>query len=102
MMNTVFFIVGFQMVSTNFFQSLGMVGKSVLLSLSRQLLFLVPLVWLLPRQMGIEGVWYSFPVSDFLAASLTVALLVPLMRKFRSLKDGDNPTTIGSIIEETA
>ena len=101
MMNTVFFIVGFQMVSTNFFQSLGMVSKSILLSLSRQLLFLVPLVWFLPRQFGIDGVWYSFPVSDLMAASLTVVLLASLLRKFKSLKDGDNPT-IGSIIEETA
>ena len=99
-MNVVFFIVGFQMVSTNFFQSLGMVGRSILLSLSRQLLFLVPLVWILPRTFGIDGVWYSFPVSDLMAATLTTILLIPLLRKFRLLKDGDSPGTLEATTKE--
>ena len=64
MMNIVFPIVGFQMVTTNLFQCLGMVSKSIFLSLTRQLLFLVPCVYFLPAALGSEiGVWYSFPIS---------------------------------------
>lgn len=99
-MNVLFFIVGFQMVSTNFFQSLGMVGRSILLSLSRQLLFLVPLVWVLPRTFRIDGVWYSFPASDLLAATLTLILLIPLLRKFSALKDGEDTATTDNITED--
>ena len=98
MMNMLLPVVGFQMVSTNFFQSLGMVNKSILLSLSRQLLFLVPLVWFLPKVMDIKGIWYSYPVSDIMACTLTLCLLVPLLRKFKTMKDGDDPTILGSTI----
>ena len=98
MMNIIFPVVGFQMVSTNFFQSLGMVSKSILLSLSRQLLFLVPLVWFLPKMMGINGIWYSYPVSDLMAFTLTLILLVPLLRKLKTMNDGDDPRILGSTI----
>ena len=67
LMNMMVWCVGFGMVSGNFFQSLGMVKKSIFLSLTRQLLFLVPLVYLLPLWLGENGVWLAFPVSDFLS-----------------------------------
>ena len=92
-------IVGFQMVTTNLFQCLGMVSKSIFLSLTRQLLFLLPCLWLLPNLMGsVDGVWYSFPVSDILASVVTAILAVGLLRKLSSLKDGDDPSVIGSRI----
>lgn len=97
-MNLTFLLVGMQMVSTNFFQCLGMVRKSIFLSLTRQLLFLVPLVYLLPLKLGIEGVWYSFPISDALAFIITGILILNLMRKFRKLGDGDDPAILGSAI----
>ena len=62
----VFPIVGFQMIGTNFFQSLGRVKKSIFLSLTRQLIFLLPALYLLPLFIGTEGVWDSFTVSDIL------------------------------------
>ncbi len=96
--NIAFPIVGFQMVATNFFQSLGMVHKSVLLSLSRQLLFLVPLVYSLPLFFGHKGVWLSFPVSDVVAFLFSVILLAFMLAKFRRLKDGDDPSALGSKI----
>ena len=97
-MNVIFPIIGFQMVATNLFQCLGMVRKSILLSLSRQLLFLVPCVYLLPLRFGIKGVWYSFPISDVLASIMTFIFLVNLVRKLNRLKDGDDPSILGSQI----
>ncbi|MGN1212206.1 MAG: MATE family efflux transporter [Candidatus Cryptobacteroides sp.] len=96
MMNMVFPIVGFQMVSTNFFQCLGMVNKSIILSLSRQILFLIPLLYLLPLNFGADGVWISFPVSDFLACILTIVMLTGLFKKLSKLEDGDDPSILGS------
>ena len=89
-------IVGFQMIGTNFFQCLGMVKKSIILSLSRQLLFLLPLLYTLPMWMGANGVWMSFPISDLLSAALTAILLRRLFRKFNRLKDGDESVILGS------
>ena len=62
-------IVGFQMVASNFFQSIGMASKAIFLSLTRQMLFLVPCLLILPHYYGQMGVWASMPVAD-LAASL--------------------------------
>ena len=95
-MTLVFPIVGFQMIATNFFQSLGMVKKSVILSLSRQILFLLPLLYALPMWFESNGVWMSFPISDALATLLTIFMLGRLFKKFSQLKDGDDPTILGS------
>ncbi|MCR4844896.1 MAG: MATE family efflux transporter [Bacteroidales bacterium] len=98
-MNVVFPIVGFQMVTTNLFQCLGMVRKSILLSLSRQLLFLLPCIYLLPALLESEnGVWYSFPISDIVSALLTGIFAAGLLRKLGRLKDGDDPSILGSQI----
>ena len=98
-MNPVVLVVGWQMVATNFFQSLGMVSKSIFLSLSRQLLFLVPLIYILPLFRGVEGVFLAFPGADTLACIATAVLTINLFRKFRKLKDGDEPTILGSAVK---
>jgi Na+-driven multidrug efflux pump len=98
-MNPVVFLVGWQMVSTNFFQSLGMVRKSIFLSLSRQLLFLVPMVYILPLFLDIRGVFFAFPVSDLLACITTLFMIVGLFRKFSKLEDGDPPTILGRAVK---
>ncbi|MBO7192238.1 MAG: MATE family efflux transporter [Bacteroidales bacterium] len=92
----VFPIVGFQMIATNFFQSLGMVNKSIILSLSRQILFLLPLLYVLPLRYGSDGVWASFPISDTLSTLMTIYMLGRLFKKFSMLKDGDDPSILGS------
>ena len=91
-------VVGFQMIGTNFFQCLGMVKKSVILSLSRQILFLLPLLYALPLWHGAEGVWMSFPISDVLSATLTAILLRRLFKKFNKLQDGQESSMLGSQI----
>lgn len=77
-------IIGFQMVTSNFFQSIGMAGKAIFLSLSRQLLILLPCLLILPRFFGEWGVWYSMPVSDILASLIAAAMLVAQFRKFKA------------------
>lgn len=83
---TVFFfpIIGFQMVTSNFFQSIGMAGKAIFLSLSRQMLILLPCLLILPRFYGAAGVWYSMPVSDFLASLIAAAMLIIQFQKFKN------------------
>lgn len=95
-MNPLVLIVGWQMVSTNFFQSLGMVGKSIFLSLSRQLLFLVPAIYVLPLFWDVHGVFMAFPVADAVSCIVTAVLIISLFRKFGRLKDGDEPSLLGS------
>ncbi len=99
-MNIAFPVIGFQMVATNLFQCLGMVRKSIFLSLSRQLIFLLPALYLLPVWAGVRGVWFSFPLSDLLATVATLILMISLIRKLNRLKDGDAPSTLGSQIKE--
>ena len=89
-------VVGFQMIGTNFFQCLGMVKKSVILSLSRQILFLLPLLYALPLWYEASGVWMSFPISDALSALLTAILLRRLFKKFNRLQDGQDGAILGS------
>lgn len=76
-------IIGFQMATTNFFQSIGHAGKSIFLSLSRQLLILVPLLLTLPRIWGLDGVWYSMPASDLCASLIAGAMLYTQSKKFQ-------------------
>ena len=98
-MNVVFPIVGFQMVTTNLFQCLGMVRKSIFLSLSRQLLFLLPAIYLLPAMLESEnGVWISFPIADSISALITGLFAWGLLVKLGKLKDGDDPSILGSQI----
>lgn len=75
-------IVGYQMVVTNFFQCIGKVKVSIFLSLSRQLIFLLPMLWLLPHFFQLNGVWFSMPTSDLLASIVTAWVMVRYMRKF--------------------
>lgn len=79
----VFPIVGFQMVSTNFFLSVGLSRTAIFLSLTRQMLFLVPCLIVLPRIWGTFGVWVSIPIADLTATIVTAIVLIRQFRKFR-------------------
>ncbi len=73
-MMLMFPFVGFQMVVSQFFQSIGKAKQAVFLSLSRQMLFLLPFLFILPYFGGTKGVWFSMPASDFLATIVAVVL----------------------------
>jgi len=74
-------LAGFQMVASNFFQSIGMAPKAIYLSLTRQIIFLLPLLLILPSFFGINGVWYSLPAADLLSAANALILLTIHYRK---------------------
>ena len=76
-------VVGFQMVVTNFFQCIGKVKISIFLSLSRQLLFLIPLLVILPHFFNLNGVWASLPSSDFLASLVAAIIMMAYMRRLK-------------------
>lgn len=79
----VFPIVGFQIVTSNFFQYIGKPKKAIFMSLTRQMLFLVPLLILLPRHFGAMGVWLSMPIADSTASILAAVLLYYQVRDLR-------------------
>ena len=81
-------IIGFQMVTANFFQSIGMASKAIFLSLTRQMVVLLPCLLILPRFFGAAGVWYSMPISDLLASLIAGTMLVGQFRKFRVQAQG--------------
>ena len=68
-------VVGFQVVTTNFFQSIGKAGISIFLSITRQLLFLTPFLLFLPPLLGLDGVWLSTPAADLISAIVTAGVL---------------------------
>ena len=78
-----FWIVGFQVVSTNFFQALGMAGKAIFLSLTRQIIFMIPMLFILPPLFGLDGVWASFPICDFAATVVAAVMLAVQIRRIR-------------------
>jgi putative MATE family efflux protein len=81
----IFPIVGFQIVTTNFFQYIGKAQKAIWLSMTRQMLFLVPLLLTLPHALGVLGVWVSFPIADAVASALAGILLWRQLREFRKI-----------------
>lgn len=74
-------IIGFQIVTTNFFQSIGKASLAITLSLSRQFIFLIPCILIFPHFWGLNGVWIAIPFSDFMATVLTVILVMTKNKK---------------------
>ena len=87
----VFPFVGFQIISTSFFQSIGNATESIIVGLLRQVIFLIPLLIFLPREFGLNGVWMSFPMSDAVATIVTFFLI---LRQFRKLKARTLPVMV--------
>lgn len=76
-------IVGFQMVTSNFFRSIGYAGTAIFLSLTRQLIFLLPLMLILPKFIGLDGIWASMPLADLISCVVSASMMLYHMRKFR-------------------
>lgn len=69
-------VVGFQVVAGNYFQAIGKAGKSIFLSLLRQVIVLIPLLIILPKVLGLTGVWISAPISDAVSSIITALFLI--------------------------
>jgi putative MATE family efflux protein len=80
-------LIGFQFIGADFFQSIGKAIPSIVLSLTRQLLFLIPLIILLPVFMGINGVWISFPIADLFSIILTAIIVTIQIKKLDTINE---------------
>ncbi len=80
-----FAVIGAQVVIQNFFQSIGKPMISIFLSLTRQLIFLIPTLLIFPKLWGVEGVWTSLCISDLLAFIVAVITLVVIMKKLNKV-----------------
>ena len=78
-----FWLVGFQIVGSTIFQAIGKAVPTFILATSRQILFLIPLIFILPRFFGISGIWLSFPIADTLSFMVTLVMVIPQMREFQ-------------------
>ena len=76
-------LIGSQAVITNFFQSIGKAKISIFLSLSRQMIYLLPLLVVLPPVFGVDGVWAALPASDAVAFVTAWLVMYRYMRKFK-------------------
>ncbi|PNE29616.1 MATE family efflux transporter [Tannerella sp. oral taxon 808] len=75
-------LIGFQVTTTQFFQSIGRSRLAIFLSLTRQLLFLIPALLIIPRFLGLDGVWWSLPVSDLASVGIAAVLILSQRRIF--------------------
>ncbi len=79
----VIYLIGFIMVGSITFQSIGKAAQSFVMAISRPFLFLIPLILILPRFLQLDGVWLAFPIADALTFILALILLIPQIREFR-------------------
>ncbi|MBD5232982.1 MAG: MATE family efflux transporter [Bacteroidales bacterium] len=80
-------VVGFQIISTSFFQSIGRAAESIAVGLLRQVIFIIPILIFLPPVLGIKGVWLSFPISDAAATIVTAILIIRCFRQLRRVEN---------------
>jgi len=78
-------MIGFMFVGSLVFQSIGKAKQSFITAISRPVLFLIPLIFILPRFLQLDGVWWSFPIADAFAVLLTASLLIPQIKELRSM-----------------
>jgi len=78
-------MIGFIMVGSLVFQAIGKAKQSFITAISRPVLFLIPLIFILPRFLQLDGVWWAFPIADALTVLLTLSLLIPQIKELRSM-----------------
>jgi putative MATE family efflux protein len=78
-------LAGFQIVSWAFFQAIGRPKQALILTTTKQVLFVIPLVLILPRFVGLDGVWMTSPVADFFAACLAGVMVFLEVRRIKEL-----------------
>jgi len=80
------YLIGFQMIGSVVFQALGKAVPTFLTATSRHILFLLPLVFILPRFFQLDGIWIAFPIADALSFILTIALFIPQIRALKRME----------------
>ena len=80
------FLNGLQPITANYFTSIGKAGTGIFISLTRQIIFLLPLILILPMFLGIEGVMYSAPVADLMAAVLAVFFVSRELKRMKQME----------------
>lgn len=80
-------IIGFQIISANYFQAVGKAGYAIVFNLLRQIILLIPLIFLLPKFWGLTGIWLAGPISDLGAALLTGIFMVREIRTLASREE---------------
>jgi putative MATE family efflux protein len=78
-------MIGFIMVGSLVFQSIGKATKSFITAIARPVLFFIPLIFILPRFLQLDGVWWAYPVADVLTITLTIILLIPQIKELRHM-----------------
>ena len=86
--------LGFQIISTIYFQSIGHARTAMFANLMRQVIFLIPLYLILPRWLGLWGVWIASPVADSLAVVVTGLLIARELRRLRQLEISQERSTL--------
>lgn len=92
-------VIGFQIVVSNFFQAIGKAKISIVLSLSRQVLILIPMLIILPKLFGLKGVWIAYPISDFSSSLITLVFLIKEMKAMSAKEKNEETIDINKIIE---
>ncbi|MGL5380232.1 MATE family efflux transporter [Clostridium sp.] len=83
-------IIGIQMTASNYYQAVGKVKKAMIISLTRQVIFLIPAFLILPKLFGLQGVWIAGPIADLLAVLLSGVLIFKEMKDLKCDKDIEN------------
>ena len=80
-----------QSIAAGYFQAIGRPVAAFILTISRQVLMLIPLLYLLPRFFDLQGVWLAFPVADLLACALTVTVFIRELPKLKRMEQEVEP-----------
>ncbi len=86
-------IIGISITGSNYIQSIGKAKIAMFLSLLRQVILLIPMIIVLPRIFGLDGVWYAQPVSDFIATVITSIILYKELKSYKKVKVKDQEVT---------
>ena len=82
-------LIGIQMTASNYYQAVGKVKKAMIISLTRQVIFLIPSFIILPKFFGLKGVWYAGPIADLLAVTLSGIIIFKEMKHLKQLESKD-------------
>ncbi|CAH2213069.1 MATE family efflux transporter [Tepidibacter aestuarii] len=92
-------VIGFQIVTSNFFQAIGKAKISIVLSLSRQVLILIPMLILLPKFFGLKGVWMAYPISDFSSSLITLVFLIKELKVMSTREKNEENININELVK---